>query len=208
MHPRPPTHSLLSLFRPPDLEHIPERRYQQLIQRALLKRGDAAWVIPLVVGLVGALAWIALGYALAIVLSRSGATPNWARIGFVNILIACIVTSTVAAVVRWKLITNSIRRLMNRAGCPYCEFSLVGLSIENGGVVCPECGERLLLSELGLSREDLLPDTVATLPFDGAGKLGSFAGTLPESTKIKPDKAGSVRRPKKPQQASGGDVML
>jgi hypothetical protein len=207
MNSQMPGHSMLSLFRPGDLEHIPERRYRQLIDRALLKRGDAAWLIPLVVGALASAVWLAVGYGFAVAMSGTAA-PNWARIGFVNVTIAGMVTLVVGSIVRWKMVTSSIRRLMNRAACPYCEFSLVGLQVENGGVVCPECGERLLLHELGLSKDDLLPDTISMLPFDGAGKLGSFSGTLTESTKIRPDKSGNVRKPKPKQTASGGDVVL
>lgn len=199
---------LLSLFRPADLEHVPESRYRQLIARALLKRGDAAWLIPLVLGLIAACIWLVAGYALVIALSSSSVVPNWSRIGFVNVTIAAILTIAVGAVIRWKMVTTSIRRLLNKAACPYCEFSLVGLEVEFGGVVCPECGERLLLSELGLTKDDLIPTSVSMTPFDGAGKLGSYSGQLGESKKIRPNKAGSVRqKPKKPE-TSGGDVML
>lgn len=200
--------TLLSLFRPAELEHIPEREYARLIERATVRRGDAAWVLPLIAGLVCAAAWLAIGYSAAAFLSgrgggRGGAIGvNWARIGVVNVLIALVVVTTVGAMVRWRLVTNSIKRLVNKAACPYCEFSLMGLEVEMGGVVCPECGERTVLSEIGLTKEDLV--VLATQPFDGAGKLGSYSGVVPEAgeKKIHVDRKGEGIKRK--QKASGG----
>lgn len=182
--------TLLSLFRPKDLEHIPERKYRQLIFQALVRRGDAAWAVPAVVGIVAAMAWIAAGAAVAALVTRGGGGVNWMRVGAVNVMIGGLVAFTVGSVVRWRMVTASIRRLINKAVCPYCEFSLMGLQAEYGGVVCPECGERVMLGELGLSPEDLheAPNT----PYAGAGRLGSYSGQVPEEKRIRALKRGEV----------------
>lgn len=214
--------TLLSLFRPAELEHISDREYARLIERATVRRGDAAWVLPLIAGLVCAAVWLAIGYSAAAFLSGrggggrggggmgGGVGVNWARIGVVNLLIALVVVTTVGSVVRWKLITNSIKRLVNKAACPYCDFSLMGLEVEMGGVVCPECGERTVLSEIGLTKEDLM--VLATQPFDGAGKLGSYSGVVPEAgeKKIRVDRKGEgiKRKQKASRDGGGGDVVI
>jgi len=43
------------------------------------------------------------------------------------------------------------RRHMQRR-CPYCVYSLVGLTVENNEVKCPECGRHSSLAVLGLKK--------------------------------------------------------
>ncbi len=49
----------------------------------------------------------------------------------------------------------AIARHINHARC-FCGYSLLGLTIEDGAVQCPECGERIVLADRGLTPDMLL----------------------------------------------------
>jgi hypothetical protein len=42
------------------------------------------------------------------------------------------------------------------ARCPSCSYSLLGLDVRDGIVVCPECGRRERLGDRGLSARHIL----------------------------------------------------
>jgi hypothetical protein len=55
---------------------------------------------------------------------------------------------------------RALRGRLKRTACPGCGYQLLGLGVDEQGVVrCPECGRNTRLGELGLDGpEDLLPD--------------------------------------------------
>ncbi len=75
---------------------------------------------------------------------------------------------------RWTMIVRSIHNILNKAGCPFCDFSLVGLKIEMGKVRCPECGGDVYLHEHRLNPDDLIPDSHRNAPIPGAGPRGAY----------------------------------
>lgn len=205
-----PLNSLFSMFRPKEFEHISNREYLKLLDRATLRRGDAAWLIPAACGIVGIAGWLVVSYLIGKLVSRPGTQVFSSNVSMANAIMSVLIFLPVYAVVRWRMLTSSVRRLLNRAACPYCEFSLMGLEVQMGGVVCPECGERTILSELGLTKEDLIPHTIAMTPFDGAGRLGSYAGAAPprEAKRIRPDKTAGLPKKKTAAPAPPTDVTL
>ncbi|MBX3388740.1 MAG: hypothetical protein KF691_04735 [Phycisphaeraceae bacterium] len=52
---------------------------------------------------------------------------------------------------RWAVSTQIVA-----ARCLNCQYSLLGLIVENGEVLCPECGHRTDLAAQGLKAEELL----------------------------------------------------
>ncbi len=62
----------------------------------------------------------------------------------------------VAFLVRDSLLIRAIRDRIRGGRCPECRFSLLGLPIHDGAIVCPECGTGMTLHELGLTPRDLL----------------------------------------------------
>lgn len=58
--------------------------------------------------------------------------------------------------VRDRWLRWALRKHINKAHCPACGYVLLGLRVEDGAVVCPECGGRLVLADLGLTPESLL----------------------------------------------------
>jgi hypothetical protein len=55
---------------------------------------------------------------------------------------------------RW--FRRALREHLRAARCPRCRYDLLGLPAQDGDLCCPECGTRIALTELGLSREALL----------------------------------------------------
>jgi len=51
---------------------------------------------------------------------------------------------------------GALRKHLLAAHCPACRYILLGLVVHDGAVQCPECGKRIVLSELGLTPESLI----------------------------------------------------
>ncbi|MBX3404802.1 MAG: hypothetical protein KF699_15440 [Phycisphaeraceae bacterium] len=150
---------LLAYYRAyPEFDGYSDEQCRKLLLQARLRRGDAAWVLPLLAAGGFAAAWsvIALGLVrIAAALLGLTLTGESTLLGvFMFVTPAFIV---VYSWVRRSMLVRSVRRLVNRAACPFCEFSLVGLPVKINTVRCPECGEKVRLSEHGIRHEDLRP---------------------------------------------------
>ena len=75
-------------------------------------------------------------------------TSGFAAVVFLGALCALVVRDLW---LRWL-----VRMELRGARCPGCDYSLLGLRVENDGVVCPECGASLSLTTMGLTPEDLI----------------------------------------------------
>jgi hypothetical protein len=166
-----------SLFSVPELEKYSEKEFEHLVWQAKLRRGDALWVLPFGAGMVGAAAWVGVWVLLTMGIKALG-TPLTGTLlqgwGAANLLVCLLVWAAIAMTVRWMLIVRSVRRIINKAGCPFCEFSLVGLRVQHGWVRCPECGQRVYLHEHRLTEDDLILDKDRYRPLPGAGPTGAF----------------------------------
>lgn len=58
--------------------------------------------------------------------------------------------------VRDAWVKKIVLERLKGAKCGRCTYTLLGLAVVNGGVVCPECGERLDLAARGLTHADLM----------------------------------------------------
>lgn len=168
---------LTGLFRVPELDKYSDDEYDRLVIQAKLRRGDAIWVLPGLCGLCAAALWGVAAYMLgAAVMTSTGGTPplgsleRWVRL---TIVVGIGVFCAVFFSVRYLLVIRSIRHIVNKTGCPYCEFSLVGLTVEHGAVKCPECGSRVVLADHRINPDDLW---VRAAKFAGAGKRGAYKG--------------------------------
>lgn len=144
----------------PEFDGYSDEQCRKLVLQARLRRGDAAWVMPLLVAIALMGAWTLVGGALLVLLA-SMAGRNLPSFGsfLTPILLFEIPGFIVAYVwVRRIMLVRSIRRLINRAVCPFCEFSLVGLPVKVNAVICPECGQKVQLTAHGIRREDLEVD--------------------------------------------------
>ncbi len=144
-----------------------------------MRRDDAIWVLPLGAAVLAAGVWLSiaatmLAIALQLLPWASGTIkefrwPLVAACGGAVAFAACVWT-------RRQLIIRSIRNNMERAKCPYCWFSLMGLPVKEGTVQCPECGERMSLHELHLLPEDLQPPSRPKPNPPPVSPLGTGAG--------------------------------
>lgn len=172
---------ITSTFFHPAIARLSDEQYDALVEQAKRKRGDAAWVLPLGAGVAALVGWLGFS-ALLIRIVRQVAAPGGPLTQIVtdpatgasrvvtvwpgvpgtgqwwggSVVVALLLALAAAALCRHALITRSVRSLVNRGGCPFCEFSLVGLKVDvDNAVVCPECGERVFLHEHRIKREDV-----------------------------------------------------
>lgn len=55
---------------------------------------------------------------------------------------------------RWLIRTITLR--VHQTSCPSCRYSLLGLVVDNGVIVCPECAAPFFLADHGMTAEDLI----------------------------------------------------
>lgn len=168
-----------------------------LVVQARVRRGDAAWVVPLGLALSIGLVVGAFGYmASLVVLTAAGggkapvagasATTSPVMTGGMGVpagtgtlaagapanidaltkvlmtgVFAVVIATVIVAfiLIQREMLVRTMRKIIARALCPFCEFSLVGLIARSGRVCCPECGEEVVLSEHRISEDDLIPNT-------------------------------------------------
>lgn len=163
-----------NLFHPSELEKVSEEEYQRLVWQARYRRGDAIWVMPLGAGLAAAGVWIGFAWLLTwgfrVLAGGQMISAGLKQWWGVNIIVACLFFVAAAMLTRWSMILTSIRIMLNRAACPFCDFSLVGLPIANGAVKCPECGETVFLHEHRIHEADI----ELHRPVPGAGERGAY----------------------------------
>lgn len=61
-------------------------------------------------------------------------------------------------VIRDRWLRRTIRSSLRHTRCPRCEYSLLGLAVAEGAVVCPQYGMRVGLAERGLTAEMLMAE--------------------------------------------------
>lgn len=95
-----------------------------------------------------------------VITALPGNPPRWfepvAMFTFVTLLVA--VPSLGSLMVRDRWLRRAIADRLANARCPHCEYSLLGLPVDDGSVQCPECGETIELAAYGLMPADLLSD--------------------------------------------------
>jgi ribosomal protein S27AE len=55
---------------------------------------------------------------------------------------------------RWLIRTITLR--VHQTSCPSCGYSLLGLVVDKGVILCPECAAPFFLADHGMTEEDLL----------------------------------------------------
>jgi hypothetical protein len=170
---------LTAIFAISELEKYSDEEFAALMRKAKLRRGDALWLIPALWGVLGATVWVGVGAMLTFGLKSSGMSLTGVAMGrwlALNGFVALLVAIAIGAAARWWMLVKSIRRLINKAGCPYCEFSLVGLKVKSGWVKCPECGQRVYIHDENITEEDLMTEAerFAPPPKVGAGEMGAY----------------------------------
>lgn len=183
---------------------------QGLVVQAQGRRGDAAWVVPLGLALsiglvVGAFASMAAFVVLtaagggqapvAGASAGTGTAPASNTAALTMLLITGVFAAVLVAVIvafiliQRAMLVRTMKKMIARGLCPYCEFSLVGLVAHSGRVRCPECGEEVVLSEHRMTEDELIPDSAEGLRAMrekwrtmGTDAMGAYTGGKGEQT--------------------------
>lgn len=163
----------------PGLTSLSLEEVEHLVELARGRREDALWVIPLAWNallwliVMGPVVWLTLtmlgtiGPASTTAANASApAAPSWSlsEVGAAAIVggasaVMLVVSAVVWVWIRRRLVMRSIRVLLAKSACPFCDFDLRGLRVADGAVVrCPECGQVVVLSDHGMTRRDLSLD--------------------------------------------------
>lgn len=148
----------------PEFDGYSDEQCRKLVLQARLRRGDAAWVMPLLAAIGLMAAWTIFGGALLVLLASMAGRNLPSPAAFLTPIFLFEIPGFIVAYVwvRRLMLVRSIRRMVNRAVCPFCEFSLVGLPVKINAVICPECGQKVQLTAHGIRREDLEVDALST----------------------------------------------
>ncbi|GEM_PF-1340960 len=184
--------SLFTLLSPysemPEMRSKSPAHQRRLLWQATNRRGDAIWVVPMLVAAGVAVVWAGMGFgAVRMIVAYQVARSPTGRADLpMNIIRLLAGAGVLLFIATWVLmyrmmVMRSLMFLLNRAGCPYCHFSLVGLKPESLGGVgakpmirCPECGEMVSLFDHGILPDDLLTDRQRSTPLPGAGPMGAY----------------------------------
>jgi ssDNA-binding Zn-finger/Zn-ribbon topoisomerase 1 len=142
----------------PQLAAVSAERRQHLIEMAKIRRGEAIWLLPL--AFAAPAGFIMCAALLSLTAATMGPAPAGGGFSLFSVAMALLLGAlpafiTVFALVRRVMIIRSLRLMLNRTACPYCEFELRGLPLDGETVRCPECGERSTLHELRVSRTEM-----------------------------------------------------
>jgi hypothetical protein len=75
-------------------------------------------------------------------------------LGYYSLLVALPIIASLMARDWW--LRRAVGDRLRSARCPGCEYSLLGLPVQEDSVRCPECGTRFDLVHHGLTVEDVL----------------------------------------------------
>lgn len=88
------------------------------------------------------------------VLDRTTFTGRLAGAVFAIVMLTTALTT--AFLPYCVVLRRALMKLLRHATCPFCRYSLLGLTVDYGAVRCPECGKEVLLAEHGLTPDDIL----------------------------------------------------
>ena len=168
----------------PEFDALTDTECRSLLGRGYARSPAIMYRLPTIMFFVSLMAFPAL---LVVVLTRSWATklawliPDVPIATYGIMIIATVSFSAMSSllvrdVVMWRVLRGEI----DRAHCPKCKQSLMGLRIDSPGVTpdpaqnkvrCPECGRVWKLLDIGLTPRDLVPWEQRGMPTDVGRKL-------------------------------------
>ncbi len=142
----------------PELDAFTDDQCSRFVYWAKSRNGVRLTLIPA----VAAVAWAAMVFFVASlvfeVLPRGTRHDGLFNTALLLTILALAWSIGVALIARDLLLIRVIRERVRGGRCPECRFSLLGLPILGGTLVCPECGTNMTLHELGLTHHDLLDE--------------------------------------------------
>jgi hypothetical protein len=131
---------------------------RQAVRRHRLSQIGSA-LLGLAMGAIVLVFWALLCDAASALVPRSSAF--WDLGPGMPLLAAFWITGAVLALVtvlmmRDHCLRTTIARQLVDTRCPSCNYSMLGLGVVSGVVICPECGLARRLDQTGLSPADLM----------------------------------------------------
>lgn len=140
----------------PELDEFEDDQCERFVQWARSRIRLRRFFLPF----LAVVLWVMLVAVVAPMvfwLLPSGRRFEWLlTLAILAIAAALVWSIAVALLVRDWVLIRAIRYRIRGGRCPECRFSLLGLPIHDGAIVCPECGTDMTLHELGLTPRDLL----------------------------------------------------
>lgn len=149
----------------PELDRFEAAECEAWVARAWKMHGAALAGMNLLAFAVGGGALLLVGPLCFVVFWRvSERTPGewgwWLQLAMVLVMMPVLAVPVVGGLwIRDIALRRAIVRQLEGARCVKCRYSLLGLPIHLGAVVCSECGERMTLGTLGLTAADLMART-------------------------------------------------
>lgn len=138
------------------------RRFVRATLRQFRARAIGARIVGLVIGLV----FCVPAFTLALYMFQSMFNSRWGQAWHASLIVPLLVVLAASLVggiagLAWfdRWLGRAIRLRLRTTVCPKCAYSLLGLGVRGGEVVCPECGDRIVLAAHGLTPDDLLIPT-------------------------------------------------
>lgn len=150
----------------PELDRFSDDQCEAWLGRLWGAAPAAMWAsvgVPLAVGLLAASACVQLGFwFLSPMLDELGQAGGAHRLLWQWLAVAAWVAlvggpgGLVALVLRDRIVRRIVKRQLKSRACMKCGYSLLGLPVTGGTVVCAECGGRVTLADRGLTAADLI----------------------------------------------------
>jgi DNA-directed RNA polymerase subunit RPC12/RpoP len=103
------------------------------------------------------IAWGTIAGLIITALDRAGFRPSEPGLVFLFMIVSLFaIPAILALIVRDKVLFRVLYDRIKTARCPQCQFSLLGLPVQEGTARCPECGMHIVLRQHNLTPEDLL----------------------------------------------------
>lgn len=172
----------------PELDRFPDHVCERYVAQARYK----AWRSKIAVALLAMLSVPVMFLVTLFLLMQVGelfhknairsSTSIWP-------VLIVLVLSTAAAIltplcIRDRWLIWAVRKQIGGTGCPRCGYQLIGLTIDNGRVRCPECGFTESLVNLNLTPADLLAPGESAVPAPPASRPVSEPVGSPASTPV------------------------
>jgi len=152
----------------PELDRFTDAECERFVRLARTQNFPAFcwWVV---VGLVVTGFSIVIGFVLTMVISQfvaksggssAGTKATW--IAFVGILVSLIGGAMLGVITYERWLKRTILSSLRTHECAACHYSLLGLPVVDGGITCPECGQRFDLAARGLSAAHVMAPPQST----------------------------------------------
>lgn len=155
----------------PELDQFSDSECEMYVERARARRMHSGSIMAMGALLGGILTIIVLGFItyslvmpLVSALGLNTSSESDLQWGALIVGVHVVAAFMVGYVIRDVWLRRAIRGCIQAARCPACDYSLLGLPVVAGMVMCPECGQPFDLAASGLAPEDLISRTPKAPP--------------------------------------------